>query len=113
MSRYLSGMDRNLYPANRIFNAYVAIEFDARIQRQMFQLRPARRIRRRYSVSATPRQNREARPSISEEGRPIHRRHSVAGTPSAGGVSRLYVCPDELRSAIENIRNQIGKFCFV
>lgn len=106
MSQSLAGVDPRLYPASRIFNAHVVIEFDARIQRQMFELRPARRIRRRVSLGPTP-QNQQSRPPT-----PMCRqlrRHSIAATPSSQ-VSRVYVCPAELRSAIENIRTQIGRF---
>lgn len=80
---------------DRIFQSFVGLPFDATVQTAMFRLRPARPISRRHSTTGNDNQ---------PPGRVATR-----GRRGSSSVVRQYVAPEDLRSIIENLQQQIGE----
>lgn len=84
-----------------LFDSFVRIQFDAAIERRVFEQQPPRRIGRRHSIArALPRPEQQQQ---NQSTRPVRSR-SID--------QRLYVVPDDLRPVVDNYRNLIGKFLY-
>lgn len=135
-------VNRQLEPENspqrvttRIFNSVVRIQFDPRVEREIFDRRPARRILRRHSMNvhsaiivlndggsedqssfelhsmsmvaeAGIQESTDAQPTSSSQIVPLRQKRRLQSVDSA--VHR-YIGPDDLRSTIKNLRRTLGK----
>lgn len=87
----------------KIFDSYVTINFNATIERRVFEQQPAQTIRRRHSVSRQQPQNHEQQQQTPQPGPSNRKRAASVGHQS-------YIAPEELRSVIDSYRNSIGEF---
>lgn len=105
MTRALNRLNEQREPGEplhtyRLFHSYVPIQFEAAIERQVFEQQPARRICRRHSVARElPQSDQQQQPN-----QPARRIRSQSTD------HRVYVLPDDLRPVVQNYRNLIGKF---
>lgn len=87
----------------RLFDSFVPIQFDAAVERQVFEQQPPRRICRRHSVARELPQSddQQQQQQPNQPARPVRSRSTD---------QRIYVLPDDLRSVVQNYRNIMGKF---
>lgn len=146
MTKRVQDLNRQLQAENsshrvttNIFNSFVRIQFNARIEREIFERQPARPISRRHSVnfrsaiieqsdhefadqselpaitSAAESMSNDVpasaygQASCSAKVIPLHRKRRAQSIDSA---ERQYIAPIELRSTIENLRRTLGKLVF-
>lgn len=88
--------NRSIPLTDRLFQSYVRVPFDARIQTEIFRLRSARPIIRRHSNS--------------EHRRPNQRPGQILNRPRRSSSDvRQYVAPEDLRPIIQSMQQQIGE----
>lgn len=117
MTRMLRNLGDSVITSD-IFNCFVRLEFCAAAETAIFRRQPANIIRRRHSnirgrvVSPPPPSLQvEANHDTSQPARVIQRRQSES-TVLRDRTARRYISPEDLGSAIQNIRRRLGKFLF-
>lgn len=105
MTRALARLNdnRNGHPpyTHKLFHSYVKIDFDAALERRVFEVQPARRVARRHSVARQPHSQPQQQ---QQQTTPTTRRKR-----SASVDTRSYIAPVELRPVIDSYRRSIGK----